>query len=633
MRNPSLAAFASLVSLLSLAHPALSQNGFVERDLVSDVAGRAAFTDPDLKNPWGLVPGPTGVFWASNNHTNTSTLYRADGTKVSLVVTVDGGPTGVVLADPAAPAFRIPSGDSTARAVFIFVTEEGAVAAWSNLVNPAHAIEVASTPDAGYFGAAVAVSGSGPRLYAANFHAKTVDVFDRDFHRVTLSGAFQDPGLPAGYSPFNVAAIGSRIYVAYAQLDAEGEDEVPGPGLGVVDVYDLDGRFVRRLISNGALNAPWAMVLAPPGFGAFGGKLLVGNFGDGTIHAYSLSTGAHLGALEDTNGAPIFIEGLWGLHFGRAASGADVANRLYFAAGIDGEEHGLFGYLAPEAPVACRNFAAETDDWKDLCQSGRSRHDDDDHAKRGRRTSPADSLQALFDCVASFSRPFGSGGCFTPSCDLLAKKSHRTDREKLAQEYLGLLLDRCAGLICDSTEIRCEVDEHHDHDGDNSRKRHPRVTMTVGALVAMIDTSLCATGQRDAFFERLEDLAECATESGDRRSHGHDDDDRAVRSDDGADARVLLEVAPLGGNPVRLSSALGARFVVSTSATLPVKLGIYDAAGRRIAEPLRETAVTGQLVVKWDGLDLDGRRVAPGTYFYRATTGNTVASGHVVVLR
>ena len=160
-------------------------------------------------------------------------------------------------------------------------------------------------------------------------------------------GAFVDPNLPAGYGPFGVQNIGGWIYVTYAKQDADRVDEIAGPGLGVVDVYDSSGTFLRRVATGGALNAPWGLTMAPAGFGEFGGNLLVGNFGDGRINAYTPTAqgpyAAH-GTLRGTNGAPIFIDGLWAIGFGNGA-GAGPTTSLFFAAGPDDEQHGLFGVI------------------------------------------------------------------------------------------------------------------------------------------------------------------------------------------------------------------------------------------------------------------------------------------------
>jgi len=178
-----------------------------------------------------------------------------------------------------------------------------------------------------------------------------VDVFGTDFKPVTLSaGAFTDSNLPKGYAPFNVADLNGKIYVTYAKQNLSKHDDVAGAGLGVVDVYNLDGTGEKRLVSNGprsALNSPWGLAIAPSSFGALSGSLLVGNFGDGTIHAYNATTGAFMGQLVDPAGVPIQIDGLWSLE---PASGSNPPGTLYFTAGLDGETHGVFGSFTPVAP-------------------------------------------------------------------------------------------------------------------------------------------------------------------------------------------------------------------------------------------------------------------------------------------
>jgi hypothetical protein len=169
-------------------------------------------------------------------------------------------------------------------------------------------------------------------------------VLDKDFHLVHLAGSFTDPSLPAGYAPFNVAALGGKLYVSYALQDADAEDDVTGHGHGFVDVFDTNGNLLQRLVSRGELDSPWGMVIAPAGFGDFSGDLLVGNFGDGRIHAYDLTSGALLGTLSESPGHPIVIDGLWGLAFGNGRTAGDTTT-LYYAAGPDDETHGLFGKI------------------------------------------------------------------------------------------------------------------------------------------------------------------------------------------------------------------------------------------------------------------------------------------------
>ena len=169
------------------------------------------------------------------------------------------------------------------------------------------------------------------------------------FTKVTLTGNFTDPGLPAGFAPFGIQAIGGKLYVTYAMQDAAKHDDVPCPGCGFVDVFNTDGTFVQRLVSMGALNSPWGMALAPGNFGKFSNDLLVGNFGDGTINGFDPITGAMIGTLDGTNGMPLVNDGLWGLAFGNGAQGTSTST-LYFTAGLNHEADGLFGAIATPEP-------------------------------------------------------------------------------------------------------------------------------------------------------------------------------------------------------------------------------------------------------------------------------------------
>lgn len=163
-----------------------------------------------------------------------------------------------------------------------------------------------------YKGLAIAGTGTNARIYATNFSSGKVEAFDSNFTPI-LSGGFADPTLPAGYAPFGIQTIGGKIYVTYAQQDAARHDDLSGAGHGFVDVFDTNGNLLGRLVSRGSLDSPRGMALAPSGFGQFSGDLLVGNFGDGTINAFNPTTGAFVGTLDDANGSPIVIEGLWGV--------------------------------------------------------------------------------------------------------------------------------------------------------------------------------------------------------------------------------------------------------------------------------------------------------------------------------
>jgi uncharacterized protein (TIGR03118 family) len=315
-------------------------NVYKKRNLVSDIDGVARITDANLVNPWGLAFGPATPAWVADNGTDVSTLYSGGVRKsipvtLPLVVGIPGGaPTGVVF--NATPGFKV----NGAAAHFIFDSEAGTITAWNA---GTQAVTEATTPGAIYKGLAIASKGSATMLYAANFHAGTIDVFNDSFAPVTVPGGFADPNLPAGFAPFNIQEIAGRLVVAYARQDADAEDEVAGAGLGFVDVFDTSGHLLRRLVSQGALNAPWGLAVAPRHFGPFSGDLLVGNFGDGAINAYDPRTGAFRGTLQNKDGNQIKINGLWALRFGNGVIG--TPQTLLFTAGIGDEDHGLFGEI------------------------------------------------------------------------------------------------------------------------------------------------------------------------------------------------------------------------------------------------------------------------------------------------
>ena len=323
--------------------------GYVQTNLVSDQVGQAPVTDPNLVNPWGLSNAPTSPLWVSANGTDVSTLYTAaDGATpaiVPLVVSIPGGaPTGQVF-NPT-PQFWLPGGNP---ALFIFAGENGMISAWNKDQGTA-AVLVASTKNAVYKGLAIQPFPNFPRLLAANFNSGRIDVFGKAFHPVNLGpSAFWDSTMPKGYAPFNVAVVGNRVFVSYAKQDPTRHDDVSGSGHGFIDVYSADGRLLSRFAKRGVLNSPWGLTIAPAGFGAFAGDLLVGNFGDGRIHAYNPWTGHLVGTLRDSSGAPIWIDGLWALMPGNGTSAP--ANQVWFSAGPGGEAHGLLGILRSAATI------------------------------------------------------------------------------------------------------------------------------------------------------------------------------------------------------------------------------------------------------------------------------------------
>jgi len=342
-----LGVLASAALVVSYPITAGAQSGtFTQENLVSDQPGVAALTDPNLVNAWGMSHGPNTPVWVSDNGTDVTTLYRGavGGTPISavpLVVGIPGGaPTGQVFNDTT--GFVVPG--TTSPALFIFAGEDGDLSAWNQSVSPlTQAVPVGHTEGAVYKGLALAHSPSGPMLLAANFHDNRVDAFDSTFAPVSAAGMFSDPGLPQGYAPFNVAEIGGQVYVSYAKQDADAEDDVAGPAHGFIDVFTDSGAFIERLVSHSVLNSPWGITMAPANFGQFSNDLLIGNFGDGRIHAFDPTTGEVLGTLRGTSGKPLAIDGLWALIVGDPVIGGTDA--VLFSAGPDDETHGLFGVL------------------------------------------------------------------------------------------------------------------------------------------------------------------------------------------------------------------------------------------------------------------------------------------------
>ncbi len=344
---------------------ATATRAYTQTNLVSDIPGLAAHTDPNLRNSWGTSTGPGLPIWVSDNASGVTTLYDGQGNPqpgpgdTQLVVTISappsagpgavGAPDGTVF-NPTAGGFVVSKNGASASARFLFATEDGTIAGWSPSVDPTRAVlavdrSTVTDPlgDVGalYKGLTLVNTVTGKFLYATNFRFDTVDVFDSNFELVS---SFTDPTIPAGFAPFGIHNIGGDLYVTFAKQDAAKHDDDAGSGHGFVDVFAPNGDLLQRLASRGRLNSPWAVTLAPSTFGAFGGDILVGNFGDGRINAFDPSTGHHLGSLHNPANQPVVIPGLWDLMFGNGAHDTST-NALYFTAGIDGEAHGLFGDL------------------------------------------------------------------------------------------------------------------------------------------------------------------------------------------------------------------------------------------------------------------------------------------------
>ncbi len=311
----------------------------------SDIPGVAEHVDQNLVNPWGMAVSSGGTIWVSNNGTGTSTLYNQQGVANPLVVTIPGSPhsrgpgrpTGIVFNSTS--FFKVTKNGSSQPARFIFVGEDGTISGWNPTLDQNNAIIAVDNGTnnghnrAIYKGATLGTANGHNFLYVTNFHSSRVETYDENFHQVNTNG-FVDPTLPSGYGPFGIRNLKGNIYVTYAKQDSKKEDDVPGPGNGFVSVFDTSGNFVRRLISNGNLNAPWGLALIE------GDELWVGNFGDGKINNYDFATGTFLKGLMTKDGMPLEFQGLWDL--------LPLPGGVWFTAGIADEEHGLFGIITED---------------------------------------------------------------------------------------------------------------------------------------------------------------------------------------------------------------------------------------------------------------------------------------------
>jgi uncharacterized protein (TIGR03118 family) len=330
--------------------------------LVSDEEGVAKMMDPNLKNAWGLAFNPLGAAWVSAAETGVSPVYDANG-NLKLTVTIPSPEGSNETAAPTGQVFNGQSDNFNGDA-FIFVTEQGTIAGWQSGFDTMAQLRVDnSKQDAIYKGVAIVNSVKldkgdktrmrDVRLLATDFHNNKIDVFDNQYGRIKMhDDAFRDRDLPKGYAPFNVMTHESMVIVTYALQDKDAEDDVAGPGNGFVDVYDMNGRLLDRLISRGELNAPWGLAMTPQ-LKHEPSKLLVGNFGDGRINVYNVTLDGRkvdakfAGSILDQKRRPISIDGLWAIAFGPGTGGFN-SDDLYFTAGPEDEEHGLFGKLVFE---------------------------------------------------------------------------------------------------------------------------------------------------------------------------------------------------------------------------------------------------------------------------------------------
>ena len=323
-------------------NPIVLNQSFTHVNLVSSNGVTGTRTDANLINGWGMSFSPTGTAWISSANNGVSVVYDKTGAQKLAPVNIPsptaatgGFPTGQVF--NATTDFILPNANP---AKFIFAGADGIISAWNGGTAAVKVVDRSATSS--YLGLTNGANGSLNYLYAANFKTGKIDVFDKNFALTTIS--FTDPGLPAGYSPFNIQNIGGQLYVMYAKINPATFDEVKGGGFGFVDIYNTDGSFVKRFASQGPLNAPWGIAQAPATFMSTGiPSILIGNFGDGRINAYDLS-GNYLGDLR-SSGTEVIIDGLWGISFAPTTATLVDPNWLFYSGGPAGESQGVFGYI------------------------------------------------------------------------------------------------------------------------------------------------------------------------------------------------------------------------------------------------------------------------------------------------
>lgn len=349
---------------------------YTQKNLVSDIPqpsnpdGTMVLVDPNLKNPWGLTRSSSSPWWIGNNNSGTSTLYDGNGNPYPpkdkggpLVVTVP--PPGFAPGTQSAPTGVVFNGSPTdfllapgKQAIFIFATEDGTISGWNPGVNPPTSVtnailKVDNSDNGGSDGAVYKGATTGEDnnvkkfLYVTNFRSGRVEVYDTNFKRAHLGeDAFEAEGIPRGFAPFNIQNIGGSIFVTYAKQNAARHDDVAGAGNGFVRIFTPSGRQIGNLEHGDWLNSPWGVVWTTRDFGEFSNAILVGNFGSGWIAAFNGFTYKFMGFVKAPDDSILTIDGLWSLTFANDGT-AGLANTLYFTAGINGEQDGLFGTLTP----------------------------------------------------------------------------------------------------------------------------------------------------------------------------------------------------------------------------------------------------------------------------------------------
>jgi len=343
-----------LIGILLAAASGSAQTIAYRRTLLTSDLSDPGFVrnvNPSLRNPWGIAFVPGFPFYIANF--NNGRVIGLDATGAT------SGPGGFVVPNaaetgPGAPFAMVADPDSlfvnldsipVSLIEIITATQDGGIYFWevdSEGIFPTVAKLVVDHSQLGavYTGIAIMKPDCcAPFLAVANFHTGLVEAYSTDFAPL---GTFRDPSLPDGYAPYGMQVIGNQLFIAFAMQDAAKHDPVIGTGNGIVSVFNMEGRFLRRFATAGTLNAPWGMTQASANFGPFSNDILIANTGDGVINAFDPLTGNLDGQIKDGDGNVIISAGLHALTF-RSDGFADP-DTLYFTVGILGE-HGIFGTI------------------------------------------------------------------------------------------------------------------------------------------------------------------------------------------------------------------------------------------------------------------------------------------------
>ena len=353
----------TLLAAITLATGAFAQTkAYRQANLTSSVSSGAPNTSASLSGPGAIAFLPGQPFFIADSGSGSIGAENPSGSDAAVIgVAAASGKMGqsapLGIASDASGAF----GPAGSPFQYVVVTGDGTIQGFTSAggKTPFATTLVRDGSAVGAVYTAVALvhpDCCAPFAAVANFEDGAIHTFSSSFEPLNLSGSFHDPNLPAGYAPYGLEVIGKQLFVAYAVQNAARNAAIAGAGNGIVDIFDLQGNFVRRFAVGGSLNAPWGITIATANFGPLSGAVLVGNSGDGTISAFDSATGNFLGQVTDGDGNPIVNAAIHGLTF--RSDGTTDPNTLFFTAANANGSGGLFGAITAGLVSATRASAS-----------------------------------------------------------------------------------------------------------------------------------------------------------------------------------------------------------------------------------------------------------------------------------